>query len=66
MTAPVSLIIHGRGAPCCYCGAASEGRYACPVEGTTSGTLPLCDGCGKAARPTIWEIWARLRTRAAA
>ncbi len=66
MTPPPSLIIHGRGQPCAWCGAPSEGRYAVPAEGARGEDLPLCDAHGQPAVPSIFEVWARLRERRAA
>ncbi len=67
MSPPPSLIIQGRGLPCAWCSEPSEGRYTCPVEGDVRAVaLPLCDAHGQAARPTVWEIWARVRARRAA
>lgn len=67
MSAPEPEILRGRGQPCVWCGAPSEGRYTCPVEGDARGVaLPLCDAHGRAERPSIFEVWARLRERRAA
>lgn len=51
--------------PCAYCGDESEGRYG--VKGAPEIKAPLvalCDRCGRKARPTLEEIWAKVAERA--
>lgn len=49
---------HAPRGPCAWCQNPAEGRYGLPWRG---GVAPLCDVCGPGFRPTLTEVYTKLR-----